>query len=67
MAEATIAAAQSLLDLIDSVAPGGANDPNTPLDAVVDRVVLAAARASLAWAQHHYRNAIPSTTGWPPS
>jgi Domain of unknown function (DUF4192) len=59
MAEATAAAAQSVLDLIDRVAPGAATDPNTPLDADVDRALLAAARTHLAWAQHRYRNAIP--------
>lgn len=59
MAEATTAAAQSVLDLIDTVAPGAATDPNTALDTVVDQALLASARAPLAQAQHHYRNTIP--------
>jgi hypothetical protein len=59
MADATSTAAQSVLDLIDTIAPSAATDPNTPLDADVDRALLAAARTNLAWAQHHYRNAIP--------
>jgi hypothetical protein len=58
MTEATAAAAQSLLDLIDTITPAATN-PNTPLDTVVDRALLAAARANLARAQHHYRNVIP--------